>query len=57
MPKLILRFEDAMLKEYDMELTVTIGRLADNSVRQQQVISANFSKRTAASLSSYQRPS
>lgn len=32
MPKLILQLEDRVLKEYDMGMMATIGRLSDNSV-------------------------
>jgi hypothetical protein len=32
MPKLILQLEDRVLKEYDLGMMVTIGRLPDNSV-------------------------
>ena len=32
MPRLILQFEDLVLKEYAVGLSVTIGRLADNTV-------------------------
>ena len=32
MPRLILQLEDRVLKEYDMGMMATIGRLPDNSV-------------------------
>jgi len=32
MPRLILRLEESVLKEYDMGMMATIGRLSDNSV-------------------------
>ena len=32
MPRLILQFEDRVLKEFDMGMMATIGRLSDNSV-------------------------